>query len=230
MSIIIMVKQMIIKTTLFSLFSLIELFILTKLMGYRQVTQLSMYDYVIGITIGSIASEMAVLSDFKDLIRPVIAMIIYTLFTIMLSLLSRYSLTLRHLIEGNPLTLYHHDKLDNKALKKAKIDINELLMQLRIQGYFDLTQIDQIILETNGNISISPKTKYRPTQLNDLNKEYQQEQPQITLIINGQILNKNLHIIHKDKQWLEREIKVQGYKLKDITLALYNNNHLTIYN
>ena len=226
-----MVIKMILQTILFSIISLIELFILTKLMGYRQITQLSMYDYVIGITIGSIASEMVVLSNYKDIIRPFVGMIIYTLFTVCLSLLSRSSLKLRHFIEGNPITLYQNDKIETKSLAKAKMDINELLMQLRIQGYFDLTQIERIILETNGNISIYPKTKYRPTIVDDLSINPDQELPLVSLIINGNLLENQLRYIHKDEEWLKSQLKVQGYKqYQDIALALCDqDNNITFY-
>ena len=73
---------MILETLSLAIISLIVLFILTKMMGYRQITQLSMYDYIIGITIGSIASEMVVLDNFNDMIRPLTGMIVYTLFTV----------------------------------------------------------------------------------------------------------------------------------------------------
>ncbi len=222
---------MILGTISLSIISLVVLFILTKLMGYRQITQLSMYDYIIGITIGSIASEMTVLENFEDISRPLTAMIIYALFTICLSLISRHSLSIRHFIEGNPLTLYKDDKIKNEALIKAKMDVNEFLMQLRISGYFDLTQIDEVILETNGSFSIFPKTKYRPAIVDDLSIQPQIEKPLISLVINGQLLRDQLNLIHKDEKWLLGQLKVQGYtSYNHLLLVLYDNNdHITIY-
>lgn len=222
---------MILETISLSIISLVVLFILTKLMGYRQITQLSMYDYIIGITIGSIASEMTVLENFEDISRPLTGMIIYALFTICLSLISRQSLKARHFIEGNPLTLYKDDKIQNQALAKAKMDVNEFLMQLRIAGYFDLTQIDEVILETNGNFSIFPKTKYRPAIVDDLSIQPQIEKPLISLVINGQLLRDQLNLIHKDEKWLLGQLKVQGYSsYNHLLLVLYDNNdHITVY-
>lgn len=222
---------MILETISLSIISLIVLFILTKMMGYRQITQLSMYDYIIGITIGSIASEMTVLENFKDISRPLTAMIIYALFTICLSLISRRSLKIRHFIEGNPLTLYKDNLIQSDSLAKAKMDINEFLMQLRIAGYFDLTQIDEVILETNGRFSIFPKTKYRPTTVNDLSLHPQTEKPLISLVINGQLLKDQLHFIHQDEKWLLSQLKVQGYHdYNNLLLVLCDNNQqITIY-
>lgn len=222
---------MILETIFLALFSLVVLFILTKLMGYRQITQLSMYDYIIGITIGSIASEMVVLSDIKDMVRPLTGMIIYALFTIILSFLSRQSLILRHWIEGNPITLYHNNQIDSTALKKAHLDVNEFLMQLRIQGYFDLTQLDTVILETNGNISIFPKSQYRPAIVDDLPIKAKKEKPSLALVMNGKLLKNQLLFIEKDEKWLEGQLKVQGYQdYKDILLVLCDqDNNITVY-
>lgn len=222
---------MILETITLALISLIVLFILTKIMGYRQITQLSMYDYIIGITIGSIASEMVVLDNFQDMVRPLTGMVVYTLFTVLLSILSRISLHMRYIIEGNPITLYENDRIDSSALKKARIDINELLMQLRIQGYFDLTQIDHVILETNGNISVFPKTKYRPAIVDDLSIDPSKEKPSLALIIEGQIFLDQLQKIHKDEKWLMSQLKVQGYQnSKNIILALCNQDlQITVY-
>lgn len=226
-----MVNIMFIQTIALALISLVVLFILTKIMGYRQITQLSMYDYIIGITIGSIASEMVVLSDFKDMYRPLIGMLVYALFTVSLSLLSRQSLTLRHFIEGNPILLYKDDRIINKALAKAKMDINELLMQLRIQGYFDITQIDQVTLETNGNISVYPKSQYRPVIIDDLDILYKEEKPLIALMIDSQLLEKQLAKIHQDQKWLDSQLKTKGFSSYDNVLLVLcdNKNNLTIY-
>lgn len=226
-----MVMKMILQTVSLSIISLVVLFILTKIMGYRQITQLSMYDYIIGITIGSIASEMVVLSDLKDMIRPLTGMIVYALFTFSLSLLTRSSLTLRHFIEGNPIKLYENNQILSRNLAKAKMDVNEFLMQLRIQGYFDLTQIEQVILETNGNISIFPKTQYRETIVDDLSIKPKKEMPLISLIINGNLLKDQLKMIQMDEKWLQSQLKMQGYDhYDDLILVLCDQDHnITVY-
>jgi len=222
---------MILETILLAVISLIVLFILTKLMGYRQITQLSMYDYIIGITIGSIASEMVVLEDFQDIGRPLAGMIVYALFTITLSFLSRHSLKMRHFIEGNPITLYQNNQIDSTALNKAHMDVDEFLMQLRIQGYFDLTQLDEVILETNGHISVFPNSRYRPTIVDDLPIEAKKEKPLISLIINGKLLKDQLQLIEKNEEWLKSQLKVQGYENYDqILLVLCDqDNNISIY-
>ncbi len=227
-----MVINMIFETFLLAILSLIVLFILTKLMGYRQVTQLSMYDYIIGISIGSIASEMCVLEDWSDVARPLTAMITYAVFVILLSLISRKSLKARHLIEGNPLVLYQDDKILESSLSKAKLDVNEFLMQLRIAGYFDLTQLDQVFLEPNGRFSIFVKPQYRPSIVDDLTIPIPKEEPLFALMINGHLFEDKLVKTGQDKDWFDGQLKAKGYQTyEDVLLVLCDmNNNLTVYN
>ena len=130
--------------------SLVVLFIITKMMGYRQVSQLNMYDYINGITIGSIASEL-VMGGFDNILQPLIAMIVY------------------EIIDGEAVVLYEDNQIYNEELEKAKLDIDEFLMQCRIAGYFNLNELQTVVLETNGSFSFFPKEKYRPVVVDDLN-------------------------------------------------------------
>src|SRR5699024_7012618 len=114
----------IVEFIIFPLLSLAVLFIITKLMGYRQVSQLNMYDYINGITIGSIASELAI-GEFDDFLQPLIAMLIYGILIILLSKLTRNSLKIRKLIDGQAVVLYENDKIYYQELKKAKLDLDE---------------------------------------------------------------------------------------------------------
>lgn len=209
-----------IEYVLFPIISLIVLFVLTKLMGYRQVSQLNMYDYIIGITIGSIAAEF-IMGGFEDYITPLIAMIIYTLVTILLSVLCTNSSKARIFIEGKPVILYENDIVFNENLKKAKIDIDELLMQCRINGYFDLNELKIIVLETNGNLSFLPKEQYRPCVFDDLDKPIPKDNQPILLIKNGEVLLENIKRINNDVSWLDSQINIKGYLKEDIILAFY---------
>ena len=123
------------------LISLIVLFLLTKLMGYRQVTELSLYDYIIGITIGSIAAEM-VMGSFNDILKPLIGMIVYGVFTWGVSVLTKRYLNFRFFVEGKPVVLFENDKIYLKSLDKAKIDLNELLMNCRMNYFYKLEYLD----------------------------------------------------------------------------------------
>ena len=197
--------------------SLAVLFGITKMMGYRQVSQLNMYDYINGITIGSIASEL-VMGGFDNMLKPLIAMIVYTIVIIILSKLASTSLTMRNIIDGHPVVLFENDQIYNEELEKAKLDVDEFLMQCRIGGYFDLNELQMVVLETNGSLSFFPKEKYRPTVVNDLN------------IKKGTIFHENLKSINHDVDWLERELNVLGVPLSDIILMYQeDNSNLVVY-
>lgn len=115
--------------------SVIFLFILTKLMGNKEMSQLSMFDYIIGITIGSIAAEMSTALE-NDFMQPVIAMAVYAVVSIVISILSYKSIKIRRIVSGNSLILFDNGELYRNNLKKAKLDLNEFLMQCRTSRIF----------------------------------------------------------------------------------------------
>lgn len=211
-----------------SIGSIIVLFILTKLMGYRQMSELSMFDYVNGITIGSIAAEMATSLE-DNFMQPLTAMIVYALASILLSSLCDKSIRFRRFVDGKPIVLYDNDKLYKKNLKRARIDINEFLAQCRVSGYFDLSKIQTALLESNGKISFLPKSTERPINPADLNLTLPLESLCANLIIDGKVMDKNLKHSGKDLKWLENQIKGQGFdRIEDVILAtcdIQNNFH-----
>jgi len=203
--------------------SLIVLFIITKMMGYRQVSQLNMYDYINGITIGSIASEL-VMGGFDNILQPLIAMVVYAIVIITLSRLAASSLKLRKIIDGEAVVLYENNQIYNEELEKAKLDIDEFLMQCRIAGYFNLNELQTVVLETNGSFSFFPKEKYRPAVVNDLNITINKVKLPTVLIKEGKIFYKNLKSIGQDEKWLENELNVQGIPLSDVILMFQEDN------
>ena len=123
------------KIVALSFVSVIFLFILTKLMGNKEMSQLSMFDYIIGITIGSIAAEMSTALE-SDFMQPVVAMAVYAIVSIIISVLSYKSIKVRRIVSGNSLILLDNGELYRDNLKKAKLDLNEFLMQCRTSRLF----------------------------------------------------------------------------------------------
>lgn len=141
-----------------SLGSIIILFILTKIMGNREMSQLSMFDYVVSITIGSIAAEMSTSLE-NNFMEPVIAMVTYGLVATAISYYTCKSIKIRRIVSGRAKILYDNGKIYRKNLIKSKLDLNEFLMQCRINGYFNLADIQTAILEPNGRISFLPVSR-----------------------------------------------------------------------
>lgn len=201
-------------------FSVVALFVLTKLMGYRQISNMSVFDYINSITIGSIAAEMA--TDMGgDYLKCLVAMIVYAIFAVVLSKICQKSVTLRRLINGKAITLFMHGKLYKENLKKAKMDVDELLIECRINGYFDLSQIEAIVLEPNGKISILPITENKPITPKDLGITPTQEELFANIIVDGQILKYNLEHINRDEQWVKQQLAIHNIKsVNDVFLAI----------
>ncbi|MGN1167145.1 MAG: DUF421 domain-containing protein [Lachnospiraceae bacterium] len=213
-----------------SLGSIISIFVLTKLMGYRQMSQMSMFDYINGITIGSIAAEMATSLE-ENFMQPLIAMIVYALAAILLSWISSKSIRARRVIEGKPLVLLNHGELYGENLKKAKIDVSEFLVQCRVNGYFDVSKLETAILEGNGKISFLPKSSDRPVTPSDANLTAQQDYMVANVIIDGKVMKENLRHTGNDDKWLKNQIKGQGAsRFEDILLATCDSsNKVTVY-
>lgn len=205
--------------------SIIVLFLLTKLIGNRQMSELNMFDYINGITIGSIAAEMATSLE-SDFLKPLLAMIIYAVITVLISIIANKNIKLRRLLNGKTLVLYRNNKLFYKNFKKSRIDINEFLSQLRINGYFNLNDVEAVFLEENGKISILPKSEARPIIPKDIALFPDKDEPLITLIIDGKVLSGNLKFSGKDILWLKKQLKEQGInRISDVFLAVCDNNN-----
>ena len=211
----------ILNVILLSLGSLIALFILTKLMGYRQMSEMSMFDYINGITIGSIAAELAA-SWGEEFWKWTIALVIYGLATFLLSLATDRSIKARRFIAGKPIPLYENGQLLDQNFRRAKLDLNEFLMQCRLAGYFDLSQLEAVLFEPNGMLSILPASPYRPATPFDLNRAVDQSNILIDVILDGKVMEENLAVTGKDLPWLEQVLAAQGCKIEDVFLALYD--------
>lgn len=213
-----------------SLGSVVTIFILTKLMGYREISQMSTFDYINSITIGSIAAEMATSLE-NNFMQPLVAMIVYAMAALALSWLSLKSLRARRVIEGAPLVLLNGGELYRENLKKAKINVTEFLAQCRINGYFDISKLEAAILEGDGKISFLPKVSDRPLTPSDMQLHPQQNHLVANVILDGEIRYENLKHTGNDEKWLLGQIKARGAnEVKDVLLATCDtNNQVTIF-
>ena len=204
--------------------SLTVLFLLAKLMGNKQMSELNMFDYINGITIGSIAAELAT-GEFTDIYDGVMAMVIYSLIAIMLTFLSQKSLLLRRFITGKSIIIYDNGKFYNKNLSTAKIDINEILVMCRSKGYFNFDEIQTVILESNGQLSILPKDKNRPLTPDDMKITVLQSGVEAVVIQDGKVLERNLKATGNNIEWLKKELKKQNIKTSEVFIAFCDNNN-----
>ena len=199
------------------------LFLSAKLIGHKQIAQLDFFDYITGITIGSIAAEMA--TELEEPWKPMIAMVIYGGITLALSLISSRFPRSRKYLNGTPTILMDHGKLYYENLKKARLDLSEFLVLCRQQGYFDLTTIQTAIFEYNGKLTILPVTTQRPVTPQDLDLNPDQELIFTELIMDGRILEDNLHRMGLDRTWLDKQLKQRHISsAKEVFLAVCDRN------
>lgn len=214
---------------IFSFVSLLVLFLLTKLMGKKQISQLTMFDYIIGISIGSIAAETA--TDLENPLKGLLAMTIYAACAFVISIFTERYLPFRRLIFGKSTFIIKEGKLCRENLKKIKLDLSEFLMQCRTAGYFDISDIAYAVSEPNGKISILPYSAKRPATPEDLKVVPCNDSFPYNVIIDGVVLEKNLKALGFNSEWLNTALKAQGFKNHtDIFLASANKNgSLTVF-
>ena len=219
----------IIRVVLRALFSLVTLFLVTKMIGKKQISELSLFDYVIGISIGNFAAEVTTNLD-NNYIHGTVAVIVFGLVAYLISILTMKSIVLRRYFMGIPTVIIDKGILLEDSLKKIKYDINDLLEQCREQGYFDISKIEYAIMEADGKVSILPKSEHAPVTLKDLNIKKHDAVICANIVIDGKIMHKNLKNMNKDEKWLIKQLKDKNKKVEELLLVtLDENGKLNLY-
>ncbi len=212
-----------------ALISLVALFLITKLLGKKQVSQLSLFDYVIGISIGNFAAEVTINLE-AEWINGVVAVLIFGVVAYLVSILTMKSIVARRFFMGAPTVVIQNGKIIKESLKRVKFDINDLLEECRNNDVFDLNQINYALMEANGKLSILLKPEYLPLTPNDMKVKVNKNGLVANIIIDKKIMKNNLSQMGKDEKWLMKELKVKGVSLEDVLLGTLDiDDKLTIY-
>lgn len=212
-----------------SLLSALALFIIAKILGHKQMSQLDFFDYITGITIGSIAAELA--TELESPWKPLIAMIVYGVVAVSLTCITSKFPKTRKYINGTPTIIMNNGKLYRNNMKKAKLDLSEFMVMCRQEGYFNLKDIQTAIFEYNGRLTILPVSDKRPITPYDMGIAPESEHIYTELIMDGRVLDENLMRKGLDTKWLDKELSKKGYtRASDIFLATCDDkNQLTVY-
>lgn len=218
-----------IKVVLTSLLSASSLFLIAKITGHKQMSQLDFFDYITGITIGSIAAELA--TELEAPWKPLIAMIIYGMVAYGLTIIAHKFPKTRKYINGTPTIIMNNGKLYRKNMKKAKLELSEFMVLCRQEGYFNINEIETAIFEYNGRITILPKSEKRPLTPEDMNITPEKAEIYTEIIMDGRILHENLKRLGLDLTWLDKQLKSQKYNsAKEIYLGICDtNNKLSLF-
>lgn len=204
-------------------FSYVSLFLLTKLMGSKQISQLDFFDYITAITIGSIAAEFA--TELEAPWKPLLSMVIYTAATFLLGVILRKFPRTRKYLNGTSKIIISNGKINRENLKKANLDLNEFLVMCREQGYFDLSNIHTALFEYNGKLTILPNSLNRPATPEDFQLKPEQETLFAEIIMDGRIVEKNLQSIGFDLNWLSKQLKQHKINSpKEVFLSVCDKN------
>jgi uncharacterized membrane protein YcaP (DUF421 family) len=184
--------------------------VVMRIMGKRQIGQLQPYELAVAIMISELAA-VPMQNTGIPLINGIIPIITLLAAQLLLSFLSLKSIRARALICGKPTILIEKGKIKEKELQKELYTLNDLLEQLRINSYPNAADVEYAVLETNGQLSVMPKSQKRPLTPEDMNIKTDYENIPIDVIIDGRVLSDNLKKAGKDLSWLETELRKKHY-------------------
>ena len=202
-----------------SVISFFALLLLVRLIGKQQVSQLTFFDYVVGITIGSIASTLSVQVN-ENTTATLAGMGVWAVLAILLAYLGMHNVWVRKVVEGEATVVIENGKILEKNLLRVRISIDELISELRTQGVFNISDVEFALFEPGGKISIQKKSPKQPVTPEDLNLTTQYNGLPTNLIMDGTLLTDALQSLKLSKAWLQHQLNKQKIKdISDISLA-----------
>ncbi|WP_227935422.1 DUF421 domain-containing protein [Alkalihalobacillus deserti] len=192
-------------------FGIIFLLILTRLMGKKHLRNMTFYEYVVGISIGSLAAELTFGTEVR-MSNFILGMLIWAAIPVLISKIELKSLRFRTLVEGTPRILIKNGKILEKSLKKEDFTVDELMIALRQKDVFKLSEVETAVMEKNGQVSVMKKSELLPLTPKDVGKVTEQEREPRIVIIDGNVMERSLSEYGYTKDWLLGEIMKQGAK------------------
>jgi uncharacterized membrane protein YcaP (DUF421 family) len=197
---------------------LIGLFIITRMLGKKQLSKLSFFEYIVGITVGDIAAAMSV--DLSINLREGIpSILIWSLVPVAVSYISLKNKKFRDFVEGNSTVFIKKGKVLEDNLKKEKYTIDELMEQLRKKDVFRLADVEFAVLEPNGDLNVLLKREKQPLAVGDVFPNAPNEKEPQTVIMDGKILDEPLSTAGLNRRWLQMELEKQGVTLENVFIA-----------
>lgn len=198
------------------------LLIFARILGKQQISQLTFFDYIVGITIGSMASTLT-----TDLTSTAwshwVGLLVWTSASFILQIVTLKSKTAGEYLDGKPAIIIMNGKILEDSMKKSRYRLNELLEQLRNKDVFDLNQVAFAILEKDGQLSVLKKPEFQPVTPKNLNLKPDTSIIGTELIYDGIIVEQNLKNINKNRDWLMFQLKTQGINsFSEVFVATFN--------
>lgn len=201
-----------------SILFIVVLIFLTKLLGKKQISEISFFEYVSGITIGSIAGE-AITGLEKNAFHGVLAIALFVLITLLVDILSLKSNKFRDIVEGKGTIFIKDGKIMEDSLKKEKYSLEELISLLRKKDVFNIADVEFALLEPTGDLSVMLKKENQPLTPKDLGLQVANVKTPQTVIIDGTIMNDAMAAAGKDRKWLHTELDRLGVTVENVFMG-----------
>lgn len=206
-----------------TVFGILALFLLTKVLGKTQISQLTAFDFIAAIVLGELVGNA--LFDKKAGILDIgFVILLWGIILYAIEMITQKFKGSRFILEGKPSIVIHKGDIIYEELRKNKIDINEMLHMLRTKDVFALQEVEYAVLETNGDLSVLKKAAYQTPNKKELNVAPTEPQIALPLIMDGEIVHDNLNEADVTEDWLLKELDRQQFILKDVFYAEWMRN------
>ncbi|MBA4542176.1 MULTISPECIES: DUF421 domain-containing protein [Thermoactinomyces] len=213
-----------------TLITVVVLFVLTRLMGKRQIIQLSLFEYITGITIGNLAAHMSL--EMKEGYLGFISLLVWVAVILFIHFLQLKSKTARDWLDGKDTVLIKEGKVLEDNLKKERITIDELMSQLRKKNVFKLSDVEFAVMEPNGIIDVMLKKECLPLTPKMLGLKVAEEREPEIVIMDGSILDEALFRLGRNRRWLKEQLEKQGVQLENVFVGQVDSSgelYLDVY-
>ncbi|MFC3041576.1 DUF421 domain-containing protein [Virgibacillus xinjiangensis] len=202
---------------------MIGVIIVTRLLGKKEMAQVTPLDFVYALILGGIIEE-GIYSSSTNVGHILTALAIWTILIYIIETTTQKFDNWRHLIKGSPTLIIENGKINMKAMKKHKLETEQVRELLRMQGIFSIGQVNYAILENSGQLTVLERAGEEPVSRQEFKEEFPENSLTYLLVEEGDINNPALKQAGKDRNWLLNELKKRNYPLSDIQFAEWNPN------
>lgn len=213
----------IVDTLIRSAAAFVVMMIIARILGKSTISQMTYHDFVAAITLGALTANLS-FNVAMNVWQVLIAIVTFSGIAYLLMVLALKSRTLRKWISGQPTVLMEDGKILESNMRKLKMTIDTLNQELREKNIFNIEEVQYVVLELNGKLSVLRKPEYLPVTRKDMNLQTNKQSFPVELIMDGQIIADNLHQNHISEEWLISQAKSRGLAIRDICYAVKSTN------
>lgn len=190
-----------------------------RVMGKREIGQLSVFDFVVSVMMAELSTMPMEDPSIPFYLAP-LAIAMLVVLQIVVAIVQMKSHRFRHWVDGEPTVLIEHGQIQDREMKKTRYTLSDLMMQLREKGVGNVADVEFAILETSGKLSVLPKAEKRPLTAADISQPVRAEMVPMPLVADGQLIQKTLDTLKRDKDWLSQELRRRGFtRIEDVFYA-----------